>query len=196
VGNPRCRGEAVLSRDAEDLGCACRVRSDAAWFDQVVPQRLGQFKLAVAPAKTRLLRFSRFHPGRKHRFPFWGVELFWTEDRQGAPRVQRRTARKKLQRACRRSKAWSQANRHLPGKAFFKGLKARLRGHYRYYGVHGTSQALSRFFDGAITCAFKWLHRRGGQRKRFSWKRYIQILDAVHRERPRITEGRRRGVVA
>ncbi|HEX9871059.1 MAG TPA: hypothetical protein VGC99_21170 [Candidatus Tectomicrobia bacterium] len=89
-----------------------------------------------------------------------------------------------------------QANRHMPGKAFFNGLKARLRGHDRDSGVHGNSQALSRFFDWAMTCAFKWRNRRGGKRRSFSWQRFTQLLDAVPIERPRIPEARRRRVVA
>jgi group II intron reverse transcriptase/maturase len=196
VVTPRCQGEALISRDADDLICAFRFRSDAEWFYQVLPKRLGKFKLEVSPEKTRILRFSRFHPGRTRRFTFLGFEFFWTEDRQGVPRVKRRTARKKLQSACKRIKEWIQANRHLPGNAFFKGLNARLRGHYRYYGVHGNSNALSRFFDWAMTCAFKWLNRRGGKRKSYSWARFAQMLDAVHIERPRITEPSRRRVYA
>ncbi|HEX9871060.1 MAG TPA: hypothetical protein VGC99_21175, partial [Candidatus Tectomicrobia bacterium] len=35
VGNPRCRGEALLSRYADDLGCAFRFRSEAEGCDQV-----------------------------------------------------------------------------------------------------------------------------------------------------------------
>ena len=105
-------------------------------------------------------------------------------------------SRKQLQRACQRIKAWMQANRHVPGKAFFSGLKARLRGHYSYYGVHGNSHALHRFFDWAMKCTFKWLNRRGGKRRSFSWKRFTQLLDAVPIERPRITEVRRRRVYA
>lgn len=89
-----------------------------------------------------------------------------------------------------------QAKRQLPGQAFVNGLKARLRGPDRDDGVHGNSQARSRGFDGAITCAFTWRNRRGGNRKRFRWTRSIQILDAVHIERPRITEVRRRSVLA
>ena len=196
VVKPHCRGEALISRYADDLVCAFRFCSEAEWFYQVLPKRLGTFTLEVSPEQTRILRFSRFHPGRTRRFTFLGFEFFWTEDRQGVPRVKRRTARKKLQSACKRIKEWIQANRHLPGNAFFKGLNARLRGHYRYYGVHGNSNALSRFFDWAMTCAFKWLNRRGGKRKSFSWARFTQMLDAVHIERPRITEPSRRRVYA
>jgi group II intron reverse transcriptase/maturase len=196
VVKPHCRGEAVSSRYADDFVCALRFRSDAEWCYQVLPKRLGKFKLEVSPEKTRILRCSRFHPGMTRRFTFVGFEFFWKEDRQGVPRVKRRTARKKLQSACKRIKEWIQANRHLPGHAFFNGLNARLRGHYRYYGVHGNSGALSRFFAWATACAFKWLNRRGGKRRSFSWARFTQILDAIHRERPRMTEVRRRRMFA
>jgi hypothetical protein len=196
VVKPRCRGEAVLSRSADDLVCAFRFRSDAEWFYQALPQRLGNFKLEVAPEKTRLLRVSRFHPGMTRRFTCLGFEVFWQEDRPGAPRVKRRTARKKWQRACQRIKAWIQANRHVPGQAFFAGLNARWRGHYSYYGVHGNSNALSRCFDWAMTCALKWRNRRGGNRRSVSWQRFTQLRDAVPIARPRLTESRRRRVYA
>jgi len=196
VVNPRGRGEALISRDADDLVCAFRFRSDAEWLYQALPKRLEKFTREVAPEKTRILRFSRFHPGMTRRFTFLGFEFFWKEDRQGVPRVKRRTARKKLQSACTRSKAWMQANRHLPGNAFFHGLNARLRGHDRSSGVHGNSRALSRVFDGAMKGACKWRNRRGGKRRSFSWARVTQILEAVPLERPRMTEGRRRSVFA
>jgi hypothetical protein len=112
------------------------------------------------------------------------------------PRVTRRTARKTLQSACKRIKEWIRANRHLPGKAFFTGLNARLRGPYRYYGVHGNSRALSRFFDWAMHGAFQWLNRRGGKRRSFSGTRFTQLLDAVPLARPRSTDLRRRRVYA
>ena len=130
------------------------------------------------------------------RFPGLGCAWFWTADRQGVPRVKRRPARKKLLSACQWIKVWSQANRHLPGQAFFNGLQARLRGHDRAYGVQGNSGALYRCFDGAMNCAIKWLKRHGGKRRRFSWARLAQILDANHIERHRMTEVRRRRVFA
>jgi RNA-directed DNA polymerase len=65
-------------------------------------KRLEKLGLEVAPEKTRILRFSRFHRSMKRRFTFLGFEFYWFEDREGALRVKRRTARKKLQGACRR----------------------------------------------------------------------------------------------
>jgi hypothetical protein len=126
----------------------------------VLPKRLEKFDLKGAPEKTRLLRFSRFHPSRKRRFTFLGFEFYWNKDRQGVPRIQRRTARRKLQAACHRIKEWIQANRHLPGRMFFQRLNSRLQGHYNYSGVRGNFSSLDRFYHWAIACAFKWLNRR------------------------------------
>jgi hypothetical protein len=193
---PHGRGEALISRDADDLVCACRFRSAAEWFYQALPQRRGTFNLEGASEKTRILRCSRFHPGMTRRVTCVGCEFYWTEDRPGGPRVTRRPARKKWPRAGQRIKAWMQAHRHVPGNACFDGLKARLRGHSRDSGVHGNSHALSRVFDWAMACACTWLNRRGGTRRRVSWQRCTQLLDAVPRERPRMTESRRRRVYA
>ena len=110
--------------------------------------------------------------------------------------MKRRTSRKKLQGASSRMKEWIIRNRHLPGGEFFRGLNARLRGHYNYYGVKGNSASLKRFYEGAIECAFKWLNWRGGKRQSSSWERFTQVLDRVKIARPRITEVSRRRVYA
>ncbi len=123
-----------------------------------------------------MVRFSRFHPSMKRRFTFLGFELYWFEDRKGVPRVMRRTARKKLQSACRRIKEWVRLNRHLKGREFIAGLNRRLLGHYNYYGLRGNSRSLWHFFQWAIECSFKWLNRRGGKRRSFTWKAFTQVV--------------------
>jgi RNA-directed DNA polymerase len=193
---PQCRGEALMWRYADDWVCAFRYRSDAEWFYKALPERLATFKLEVAQEKTRILRFSRFHPSMQRQFTFLGFEFFWKEDRQGVARVMRRTARKRLQGACRRIKEWIKQNRHLPGREFFQRLNARLRGHYNYYGLRGNSGSLSRFFNWAMDCTFTWLNRRGGKRKSFTWEQFTQVLDRVKIARPCITEVKRRRVYA
>jgi group II intron reverse transcriptase/maturase len=196
VVKPRCRGEALLCRYADDWVCAFRLREDAERFYRVLPKRLAKFNLTLAVDKTRLLRFSRFHPSMRRRFTFLGFEFFWKVDRKGTPRVMRRTARKRLQRACGRIKEWIQSNRHLLVRDFFEGLNRRLRGHYNYYGVHGNSRSLYRFFDWAKQCTFKWLNRRGGKRRSYTWARFAQLLEIVQIAKPRITEISRRRVIA
>jgi group II intron reverse transcriptase/maturase len=196
VVKPSCRGEALLCRYADDWVCAFRYQDDAERFYRVLPKRLAKFHLQVAPNKTALRRFSRFHPGRQRRFIFLGFEFAWMPDRQGVPRVTRRTARKKLQAACRRLTEWIKQQRHLPGRTFFQRLNARLQGHYNYYGVRGKAHSLHRFFHWAIDCTFKWLNRRGGKRASFTWEQFTRVLDRVKIARPGITEVSRRRVLA
>jgi hypothetical protein len=195
VVKAHCRGEALMVRYADDFVCAFRYREDAERFYRSLPKRLQKFGLEVAPEKTQILRFSRFHPSLKRRASFLGFELYWLKDRQGTPRVMRRTAPKRLQGACRRIKEWVRASRHLEERKFTAGLNRRLRGHYQYYGLRGNSRALWRFYEWAIECSFKWLNRRGGKRRSYTWGAFASALTRWRIARPRITEQRRQHVV-
>jgi RNA-directed DNA polymerase len=192
VVKPKCKGDARICRYADDWVCAFQLRDEAQRFYRELPKRLKKFHLETAAEKTKILRFSRFHPGMERRFTFLGFEFFWMKDREGEPRVKRRTSRKKLQGACKRIKAWIKSNRHLPGGEFFRGLNAKLVGHYNYYGVRGNFWSLKDFFKTVRESAYKWLNRRGGKRKSFTWEKFDQILERVKIAWPRITEVSRR----
>ena len=155
VVKPRCNGQAILIRYADDYVCAFQFRRDAHRFYEVMPKRLGKFGLEVAPEKTRILRFSRFHPGLRRRFAFLGFELYWNRDRRGDLRVMKRTARKTMQRVKQRMKRWIRANRHLPGRQFIKELTRKLVGQYNYFGLRSNEKALGSYFSHTIRCAFK-----------------------------------------
>ncbi len=195
VAKKQVRGEAMMCRYADDFVCAFRFKEDAESFYRALPERLGKFGLEVAPEKTQVLRFSRFHPSMKRRFTFLGFELYWFPDRQGKMRVKHRTSRKRLQGACRRIKEWIRENRHLKGKRFIEELNRRLQGHYTYYGLRGNSESLYRFYKWAKQCAFKWLNRRGGKRKSFTWEAFERALDRLGIALPKITEVKRQHVV-
>jgi len=47
-------------------------------------------------------------------------------------------------------------------------LKAKLTGHYQYYGINGNMRLLSRYYWRAVQLAMKWLNRRS-QKHSFSW---------------------------
>jgi hypothetical protein len=139
----------------------------------------------VAPDKTAILRFSRFHPG-KQRIVFLGFEAYWMKDRNGAVKVKLRTARKKLQGACRRIKEWIKKNRHLKGAGFIRALNRKLQGHYNYYNVPGNLHSLWRFYKWSVGCAFKWLNRRGGKRKSFTWRVFTKAIDRLGIAKPKM----------
>ena len=190
-----CDGNAMIIRYADDFVCAFQYRRDAVKFFKVLPKRLGKFCLSVAPEKTGMIRFSRFHPSRRRGIIFLGFETLWTKDKQGKPRVMQRTARKKLHGACRRIKDWIKENRHLKGIKFIKALNRRLHGHYNYYSVVGNLRSLWRFYSWAVECSFKWLNRRGGKRKSFTWKVFTKAIERLGLAKPKLPLATKRHLV-
>jgi len=190
VVRPGCRGQAILVRYADDFVCAFQYRREAQKFYQAMPRPLQNDSLDVAEEKTRILRFSRFHPGLRNRFGFLGFELYWNRDRRGDLRVMKRTARKKLQGAKRRMKEWIKATRHLPGHRFIKTLNRKLIGHYNDYGVRSNEGSLGSFFSFTVKCAYKWLNRRGGKRRSFNWGQFRVALEKLGIAWPRVVEKR------
>ena len=172
--------------------CAFQYRDDARRFYNVLPKRLGRFELQVEPSKTKIIRFSRFHPSRKRgrTFTFLGFEFYWFKDRKGIARAKRRTAPSKQRIALQRMKAWLKRSRHLPKKQFFETLKRKLTGHYNYYYVHGNARSVWAFYDRVIEYAKKWLNRRS-QRKSYTWEKFKRILEYTKIPKPRPTEKRR-----
>ena len=188
VVRPHCRGKALLCRYADDFVRAFARREEAEAFFAVLAKRLEKFGLQVAPEKTRVLRFSRSRPSMRRRIVFLGFELYWYRTFKGQVRLKRRTARKRLQRGVRSMTDWIKSHRHLPGKEFIKGLNRRLIGHYNYYGLRGNLGDLWRFHTEAVVAAFKWLNRRGGKRRSFTWDAFNRALERLGVARPRITE--------
>jgi hypothetical protein len=84
--------EKVINRYADDFVCAFQCRTETIRFYKVLPKRLEKFGLSATPEKTRLMRFSRFHPSMGRRIIFLGFETYWTHDLKGEVRVMQRTA--------------------------------------------------------------------------------------------------------
>jgi RNA-directed DNA polymerase len=195
VVKAHCQGQALIIRFADDYVCAFQYRREAERFYRVMSQRLTKFGLKVAPEKSRILRFSRFHPGLRRRIAFLGFELYWARDRRGDVRVMKRTARQKLQMAKRQMKCWLRANRHIPGRQFIKELNRKLVGHYNYFGIRSNGDSVNSFYHHAVGCAFKWLNRRGGKKSSFTWATFKVVLKKLGLAMPRIVERKRQHAV-
>ncbi len=185
VVRARCRGEACLIRYADDFVCAFENQEEAERFYQELGQRLGKFGLELAAEKTRIIPFGQGRPLGQAGFDFLGFEFRWGRDRQGTPRVQRRTSRKKLRDALERFTAWCKTECRRRVKDLFRELNAKLRGYYNYYGVNGNYAGLQQFFGNAMRILYKWLNRRS-QRRSYNWTGFRELLQHFQVERPRI----------
>jgi hypothetical protein len=57
----------------------------------------------------------------------------------------------------------------------WKTLRAKLRGHFQYYGVSGNFRGISIFDHLTKKLVFKWLNRRS-QKKSFNWEGFTAYL--------------------
>jgi RNA-directed DNA polymerase len=175
VVKPHCQGDAIICRYADDFVCAFQYARDAERFYKALPKRLEKFNLQVAEDKTHILRFSRFEPGLKNRFSFLSFEFYWDSDKQGKPRLFRRTGRERLQTAKRNIKEYIKENRHMKTSLLLESLVSKLRGHYNYFGVIGNLAGLYAVNQHVMELLYKWLNRRSGRRS-FTWDRLKHYL--------------------
>jgi len=175
VVKPHSQGDVIICRYADDFVCAFQYATDADRFYRELPKRLEKFNLQVAEDKTRILRFSRFQPGLKNRFSFLSYEFYWDSDKQGKPRLFRRTARKRLQTAKQNLRDYIEENRHMKTSLLLKSLVNKLRGHYQYFGVIGNLSGLYAVYRHVMELLHKWLNRRSGRRS-FTWERLKHTL--------------------
>ena len=173
----QCRGQAHIIRFADDFVCAFQYKDEAERFYRTLPKRLAKFGLAVAPEKTCIHRFSRFHPSRTRRFTFLGFEFYWESDTKGIPRVWRRTSRKKLQAGIKNCRAWIKSNRHTPLRELMPTMIRKVRGHYNYFRAVGNMGSLWTFYREAVGALYKWLNRRS-QRRSLTWEGIKRVLAA------------------
>jgi len=97
-------------------------------FFGVLEHRLEKFGLELAPAKSRVIRFSRNGEPGATRFDFLGFEFSWRKDRAGRPHLKRRTSRKKLRNSLANFTEWCKQSRHVPLRELFPVLKLKLHG--------------------------------------------------------------------
>lgn len=175
VVKPRCEGDAIICRYADDFVCAFESKSDAEKFYRVLPKRLERFNLEVAEDKTHCMRFSRFAPGLKNRFSFLSFEFYWDTDKGGKARLFRRTSRKKLQQAKRSYKKFIKKFRHRRTPLLLDKLTEKLRGYYQYFGVVGNLGSLYQIYTHVVDMLYKWLNRRSG-RKSLTWAQLKRVI--------------------
>jgi RNA-directed DNA polymerase len=185
VGNPPCRGDACLLRDAAEFGCALADHADAERLDNGLGPRLEHFGLERSGAKTRIIPCSRHRQAGKTRVEVLGCACRWGKERTGRAHLTRRTARQHRWAALTRFTAWGKENRHRRRPALCQRLNATRRGEDHDDGVQGNAASRNACFNKALRLVRKWRKRRS-QRHRYPWQGYTAVLARFTGARPRI----------
>lgn len=189
----QCRGQAAIVRYADDFVCCFQFEDDAKRFYAALRLRLEKFKLSVAEEKTKIIRFGRDAElicksrgeGKPKTFDFLGFTHYCSKSKTGKFRVKRKTSRKKFRQKVKAFKTWMKLNRHKDTDKLLLTIKAKLLGHFRYYGITDNSEMLNAYFHQVQKQMFKWLNRRS-QRKSFTWQKFALLLEKIKLPRPKI----------
>lgn len=179
---PKLDGRGMLIRYADDFVVAFQYRREAREFYKALPTRLKQFNLDVAPEKTSLKRFSRFHPSQTRSFEFLGFVFYWDTDFSGSARLRRKTAPKKHRASLKMFYHWIKENRHKRLNHFMPMLKLKLDGFRNYFALPDNSLSVGRVYDHVLHSLYKWLNRRS-QRESYTWRGMKEMLE-YYRIRP------------
>ncbi len=183
----RCSGQVVYQRYADDFVVGFEYGYEAKSFFEELPKRLNKFSLGIAPEKSGILRFSRSDLRNSKRFVYLGFDFYWARTRRGKQTVKRRTNKKKFQQALKSLKTWLTGARSTPLKQLAGTLRAKLVGHFNYYGVIGNSQMLSDFFNAARYTIYRVLNNRS-QKKSYSWEGFTAMWKTLDIPNPKIIE--------
>lgn len=189
----QCRGQAEMVRFADDFVCCFQYKEDAERFYAALQLRLEKFKLSIAKEKTKIIAFGRFAAeeskkegkGKPETFDFLGFTHYCSKSQKGAFRVKRKTSGKKFRQKVKALKTWIRYNRHMSQPEFLKTIRAKLMGHYRYYGVTDNSEKMKSYYIMTIELMYKWLNRRS-QHRSFTRERFYEVLKEFELPKPRI----------
>jgi hypothetical protein len=124
-----------MIRYADDFVACFENRHEPHALEKGLKARLAKFGLEVATDKTKTLRFGSNGGPRNGRFDFLWFEFYLEPDRQGKPRVKRRTATKKWLGGMQRMREWIKTRGHQKLRLTMSTLKAKLQGTWNYYGL-------------------------------------------------------------
>jgi len=193
VVKPRSRGIVEIVRYADDFVICVQYKDEAEKILGELKERLARFTLELAEEKTRIIEFGRYAKmnaksrGEKPAtFNFLGFTHFIDKSRKGRFKLGRKTDRKKMTVKLKEMNIWLKNIRNqYPAREWWKILKAKLSGHFHYYGVSGNYRSISKFYYLTIRLVFKWLNRRS-QKKSFNWNTFMDYLKRHELPRPKI----------
>ena len=189
------KGEAYLTRYADDFVACFQYQEDAKKFYNSLGPRMEQFGLALAPDKTRILEFGRFAAeDRKERgerkpetFSFLGFTFYCSTNQAKTKfRVKVKSDRKKMTSKLKKSNQWIKDNRHkLKPHELIRRMNKSLNGYYNYYAVTDNMRVVKVFRYCVVKQLFYWLNRRS-QRKSYSWGKFNALLERVPIVQPKL----------
>jgi RNA-directed DNA polymerase len=181
---PSLKGEAHLTRYADDFVICFERKEEAEAFGEILRERMAKFGLKVSEKKSRIIPFGRdrwkeWKEGKGDRpgtFDFLGFTHYCDESRSGKFKLGRKTSSKKFRAKLTAMSEWFKSVRSAASREeWWPILKAKMKGHYAYYGISGNMRRMRAYKYLCQKMAYKWLNRRS-QKLSYNWEEFFRLL--------------------
>ena len=174
----------VIIRYADDAVFFFSDRKKASNFLTEFKERVEAFKLTVNEEKSRFLSFKT---KEFNQFNFLGFTFYWgIQNNRRFLKV--KTEKKKLHKGLQEFDDWIKTNRNKEKVGvLWDSAKAKIRGHYEYFGYWMNRQKLLHFYQGVVKSLFNWLNRRS-QKRSYSWAGFRERIKQNPLGQPPIQE--------
>jgi len=190
---PKSRAYVKLIRYCDDFVVCCESKQDAEDFLNLLKQRFAEFSLELSKDKTQMIRFGRsaWKLSKKNNtkvstFNFLGFTHYCATSRRVKFIMGHKTSKENLRRKLAETNEWLRKIRSaIPLKDWWPTVKAKLIGHYNYFGISGNYRCIYKFYDHIKSIIFKWVNRRS-QKKSMSYDVYLKYLQFNPLPEPKI----------
>ncbi len=186
-------GYCEFVRYADDFICVVNLQKDAEDIERVLYKRFRKYGLELHPEKTGRISFGAFEllnaktkDRKPNTFEFLGFTHYCDRGRKGGFKIGRKTSKKKFNKKCKDMTDWLKAIRNkVSMKEWWDTLKAKLRGHFEYYGVSENFLSIRAFYNHTLRELKKWVNKRS-QKKSMNWENFYKYLEIYPVPKPSI----------
>lgn len=163
----------IIVRYADDAVFLFRSETAAESFVAQLNRRVAQYGLELNQEKTRIVHFRK---AREVQFDFLGFTFYWGKGVGRKHLLKVKTQKKQLHKKIQEFDHWVKAVRsQMKLSEIWTLAKAKLRGHYEYFGYWMNRPKLNHFYKEVVTSLFRWLNRRS-QKRSYSWEGFSERL--------------------
>ena len=173
---PLLKGDIFIVRYADDFIIGLEYQRDAERLYEVLPKRLSKYGLELSLEKSRLQNFVPENKERNNTIDFLGFTHYWTKSRAGNYVIKRKTRNKSKVRIINELYQMIKKNRHMKLNEQKKAINRKLQGVYGYFAIRGNYYFLHLLYEKARYFWYKMLNHRGGRKKSYSSKGFIELI--------------------
>lgn len=182
ISKSHLKGKAEMVRFADDMVFVFQMSEDAEKFYKVLPKRLEKYGLKLHEDKSSLLKSgskeAEAADKRGERLPtykFLGFVCYWGKSRKGWWRLKYKSRADRFTAKLKGLREYLGKSLNQETKVTIQRVKKIVTGWVNYHAISDNQQRVSSFILMSKRSLFRWIHRKGGQRK-MNWTTFEKLL--------------------